>query len=164
MSGPSSLPKRNKPASDPPLPNLIPVEPEHKAISLCWMWFTEQASKGINDPAGLAVLKDNALKIASEFLKLEYQLDVKAKAIRTYYDQARENAELAHVEWDEFAVAMVLRSQGSDPIPYDKFKTLLDQYDMEVSLKAEYSPFFSANGLFMFNLRPLTSGSRTQTA
>ena len=128
------------------------------------MWFAQQATKDIDDPAELAVFEDNAPKIASEFLKLEYQLDVKAEAIRTYYDQARKNAELANVEWDQFAVAMVMRSQGSDPIPYDKFKSLLHHYDLEVSLKAVYSPFFSANGLLMFNLRPLTSGSRTHTA
>ena len=130
------------------------------------MWFTEQATKGINDPAILALFNENAPNIASEFLKMQYQLDVTAEAIRTYYDQARKNAELANVEWDEFAVVMVMvmRSQGSDPIPYDKFKSLLDHYDLEVSLKAEYSPFFSANGLFMFNLRPLTSGSKTHTA
>ena len=147
MSGPRSLPEGNKPASDVPFPFLNPVKPEHKGFSLCWMWFAEQATKDINDTAILSLFKSYSLIIARGLLKMQYQLDVTVEAIQTYYDQARKNAELANIEWDEYAVAMVMRSQGSDPVTYDEFKSLLDRYDMEVSLKAGSSFLFGGGFL-----------------
>ena len=147
MSGPRSLPEGKNPTSDVPFPFLNPVKPEHKAISLCWMWFTEQATKDINDTAILPLCKSYSLIIARGILKMQYQLDVTVEAIQTYYDQARKNAELANIEWDEYAVAMVMRSQGFEPITYDELKSLLHRYDMEVSPKAGFSFLFGGGFL-----------------
>lgn len=148
MSGPSSLPERNQPAPGVPLPPLSPVRPEHKTLVLSWMWFSEQATKDTNDPALLSLLKNSAPQIASELLKLQYQLDVTAEAIQVYYDQARKNAgEMAGVDWNEVTVGKVVRSQRAEALMYGELKSALDDYDIKVSLYMELY-FFSCRGTF----------------
>ena len=163
MSGPSSLPEREKPAPDVPSSHLNPVRPEHKGASLCWMWFAERVTRDTKDPTIVGLLENNAPRIASELLKTQYQLDVTAEAIQTYYDQARKNADMAGAPWITCAVAVVMRSQGSEPLTYDEFKSLLDNYKVKVSSKPGLC-FLFCGGLFhvQFDLRPLTAGSRFQ--
>ena len=157
MSVPLSHPKWNKPASDVPFPYLSPVEPRHRAISLYWMYFADQATKNTHDRATLTLLESYSPVIAGELLYMRYQLDVAAEAIRTYYEQARKNAESANIRWDERAVASILRKQGSDPVTFDGLRDSLDQHDMEVKPPKPDAPFlFVLEGgfFFVFDLGP----------
>lgn len=164
MSGPSSLPGMNQPVLDVPLPSLSPVKPEHKALILSWMWFSEQATRDTNDPTVLSLLKNSAPQIASELVKLQYQLDVTAEAIQVYYDQVRRNAEeMAGFDWNEVTVGKVVRSQRSEALMYGELKSVLDSYDIKVSLNVGLY-LFPAEGIFhvRFGLSLLMVGDRIQ--
>ncbi len=125
------LPKDDTHLSDIVLSRvLLPVDPEHKATILFWMYFADLTAAGQSFDKIKSTITFAAPRTARQFSLDILGIDVNDESIKIYYLQAKENAMVSYQPWDMWAVAKIMRSQVSDPATYDKVSHRLDCYEV----------------------------------